>query len=897
MQYALEHHHFTEEKYKAIKWQEQTTEVQDQYKLQTTQKFAQTKQTRKVVQQTIRKAEQWTTATSQYVVTKTQYKFGKEQFRLQVQQVYIERWRIIKHVGGDEVGIASDDDCVDVPGVVVCERRVLLSTRLIDPDSCSAGTSTDGFFVHTTCTPGPLNRADQAVMSCSPSVVHSGAPDFTKTTCVRSVVTPFAAIDGTCTSGVTQGAGPDFFIFTCDLPAANNSSTPVPFCTVSSSSSGDPDYVTTACVQPTATNQPATNSPACTPGSTTDGLQITTTCVKKPDVTGPSDACFDDAGTAPPYLKVTCTPQTPSFDAFVPSASCSAGSSGFPDYNVTTCTTSPASAPVAVQTCVDGSTTGSPDYFETTCTSDNHSDLVTAAQCAVPSDTADPWITRTCTKPFDNVTSFADPSLCIEDPGTAYPYLKVTCTKNITLTPRPVDSRLECGTFGTTVGPAIDGYIVTHCDKESVSMPNPSATCVPGVGPGPDFVVTVCGDVTFDVPVSFCNVGDTSTDGIDSVVCVKPPGANNTTVNIPTACVDTPAAGPNWVAISCPAPIVTVTIVDPLTCPTGTTVGPGPAVLVTNCSAAAAVAPYVGWTEVPTCSNNWDGTVRTTCRQPAATNYATRNSAPCTTNTDSHYVTTTCSQVITDDFPVTCAAVPQSGNGPDVTCPAQIVNNGEAVASCAVGVSGTATDATTTTACNTGSDTGFVDFAGICSAPPVTGPAFVQTQCREVPGLVHFPDSGCVDSPNTGSGIRTTCVDDVGGTGHKYSVVVTKTVTTTPYSGSVPSGPSVAVPTVGPSTSLDGVCYATPPTLPAKPPVDISGCSAWPCTTMTSGDTRQRELARRRRAVLLQDRSASDDGRQRAQGRYRRRRRQRAAPAHDDVHDRAGRLRHAGLQP
>ncbi|HEY4958070.1 MAG TPA: PilC/PilY family type IV pilus protein, partial [Caldimonas sp.] len=38
-------------------------------------------------------------------------------------------------------------------------------------------------------------------------------------------------------------------------------------------------------------------------------------------------------------------------------------------------------------------------------------------------------------------------------------------------------------------------------------------------------------------------------------------------------------------------------------------------------------------------------------------------------------------------------------------------------------------------------------------------------------------------------------------------------------------------------TLVDGICYPTAQALPPKPPVDIGGCSVWPCTTMTSGGT------------------------------------------------------------
>ncbi len=79
------------------------------------------------------------------------------------------------------------------------------------------------------------------------------------------------------------------------------------------------------------------------------------------------------------------------------------------------------------------------------------------------------------------------------------------------------------------------------------------------------------------------------------------------------------------------------------------------------------------------------------------------------------------------------------------------------------------------------------------------------------------------------------------GSGHKYTVVMTKTVTTTPYSGTVPTGADSTVTTTTAATNVDGVCYTTPqtipslPTFPPAPPVDIAGCSAWPCTEITTG--------------------------------------------------------------
>ena len=256
--------------------------------------------------------------------------------------------------------------------------------------------------------------------------------------------------------------------------------------------------------------------------------------------------------------------------------------------------------------------------------------------------------------------------------------------------------------------------------------------------------------------------------------------------------------------------------------------GAAPAVLVTTCSAEAVVAPYA---PVAACTNNWDGTVRTTCRQPALTNFAASNSAPCATGTDANFVTTTCTSVTTDDYPVTCSAVTQTGTGPDVTCGVPQIATGVPVASCSLGVTGGPVDFETTTACNTVSDTGLVDFAGACVAGSGTTPSFVQTQCGSRVLSTHVADSGCVNDSGASTGLVVTCTDEPGGTGHQYSVAVSTTVTTTPYSGSSPTGPGVAVTTLGPTT-VDPMCYPLVQTFPPKPPV-VAPCTAWPCSTST----------------------------------------------------------------
>jgi Tfp pilus tip-associated adhesin PilY1 len=127
------------------------------------------------------------------------------------------------------------------------------------------------------------------------------------------------------------------------------------------------------------------------------------------------------------------------------------------------------------------------------------------------------------------------------------------------------------------------------------------------------------------------------------------------------------------------------------------------------------------------------------------------------------------------------------------------------------------------------------DYAGTCVTGP-TGPVGESATCNlRGPIDNHVADAGCVDNTN-GSGLKTVCSDEVVGVGHTYSVVTTKTVTTTPFSGGVPAGASTVVTTPGASSPVNGgQCYATAQTFPDRPPVDVPLCGAWPCTASVPG--------------------------------------------------------------
>ena len=135
----------------------------------------------------------------------------------------------------------------------------------------------------------------------------------------------------------------------------------------------------------------------------------------------------------------------------------------------------------------------------------------------------------------------------------------------------------------------------------------------------------------------------------------------------------------------------------------------------------------------------------------------------------------------------------------------------------------------TTTACYPVVTSAMADYGAACVAGPTGVPGeSVRCNLRSIDVLVA--DAGCADSDV--GGLKTTCTTSFG-TGHKYTVTQTKTVTTTPFSGAVPSGPDAVATTVTGPTNVDNVCYPAPQTFTAQPPVDIAGCSAWPCTEVT----------------------------------------------------------------
>ena len=364
-------------------------------------------------------------------------------------------------------------------------------------------------------------------------------------------------------------------------------------------------------------------------------------------------------------------------------------------------------------------------------------------------------------------------------------------------------------------------------------------------------MVVVCTDVGTLEPVSFCVPGSTGTDGVDDWVCVQPAGPTNA-VTHPAACVNVTGATspPDFIDVACTGPFTTFgpTLVAPAACTAGPS-GPVDNVSTTTCSTVAAGA-YPVATGVPfgTCVPGLDGGgIFTTCALPPGTNYTNKPVPSCTPGgptTDGTETTETCVKNDNTIYKAKAACFDSAPTTPlwkDVHCTTTPYDTAKPTDVCAVGATSGVSPFETIVACNPTVPTPPVDTAS-CTASPGTSPDFIHTVCGLRLIALNVPVGSCTGGTDA-SGVKTTCTPS-GGSGFKYSVVTTTTVTTQRLSGGAPVGaPTVVGPTSGPTTDVDGICYPTPQTFTAAPPVDTVAfptCAAWPCsveTTVADGST------------------------------------------------------------
>jgi Tfp pilus tip-associated adhesin PilY1 len=854
-QYAKQKTHMQVEKYKVKQSQEQTTMVREQFRLQTIRNFAQTIQPQLVTTTYHQHVEQWNTARSLSQETTTQYLQQTYQFNYGARQKLRHTYRIVELVGEDEHHVPLSGACPALSNCIVEEIFPAKPSHAGAPlgpgpdptGTCTTSPGVDPTWVRTECSDGPAMVAYGPIASCT-TTADSGSPNYIFYTCDKLPVAPSpapTAINSTCVNGSKVMDGGTLVWTECSRPSATNKVVNVASCGIYPAPTG-PNWITTTCAQPPGPdNQPPLPSAPCNEalGPQVGIGFVTTTCTKVVDTTTDTATCTNATGLSTPYNKITCTPQELSRVSVA-----SAGCTGPTVVGTTTVSceikpSGPNPVAAAVGSCSAGpnGTPGTAGYYETACTNpstDNFSDFVKPGNCVTFTATSAPWISTVCTEPV-NDTSYSPPASCIADSGAGYPYLHTTCTTVETMAPVFVDPS-TCP-IGDTVGPAGGGYIVNHCFKVGVSVGNfLPGTCPTDIDP---WVVVICSAGGFLEPVAFCNVGDTGVDGVDAWVCVAPGGINNR-VTHPSACAQqTGDPGNSYVDVVCTGPAVTSgpAFVAPTACVPGWSGADADHMSKTDCTTLP-IAPYAATTGVSSCTPGLDGGgIFTVCANPVATNYIAKPVSFCTEggpSTDAFEVTTTCVKGDTLAFKASCVAKPPTTPlWQDITCGTAVpYDTSKPTDVCAVGTSSSVSPFETTTACDPVPLDPAADSAS-CTPSTGTGPQFIHTDCGWRSMTVNVSTGTC--SPNVAgdaSGVRTLCVAS-GGSGLKYSVATTTTVTTQRMSGSTPSGPPSIVPSTGPTVDVDGQCYTTPQTFTAQPPLDLvtfPTCTAWPCSVTTS---------------------------------------------------------------
>ena len=345
-------------------------------------------------------------------------------------------------------------------------------------------------------------------------------------------------------------------------------------------------------------------------------------------------SCTAGVGPAPDNIKTDCTSGGMAVPT-APVAFCTtAGSptnSGTPNYVVTTCTLSTITAQAPISLCTVGSVTGaSPSYYVTTCLKpvgvNNQSGAVPSCTVGTLAGTFPSWITTVCSNPVgsNNLATFVNSCVVGTVPGTSPGWVSTACdtssASNFAATLGPVcvpgtaagvspswitvvctkipvsaipKAPASCAVSGPTSG---NGWIDTTCPSANVApfaATTPVDTthdCTSGngvfVGGGSGFIVTTCanGPATQAATASApCTLGPTpgTSPGWTKIVCTKP---TDTTAFSPP-CISAGPTGPGFVKTTCtlnPA-IMLPTVVDPTTCPLGTTTGATPAFIVTHC--------------------------------------------------------------------------------------------------------------------------------------------------------------------------------------------------------------------------------------------------------------------------------------------------------------------------
>lgn len=491
-----------------------------------------------------------------------------------------------------------------------------------------------------TCTPfGPTASNNYTTRSCaSPHTetqVASCTPGtsgtFVKTTCSTETIEPLTGIQNQCTS-VAASAATNWISTTCNNPSTTAWVTEAG-CTAITGSAAN-NYVNKQCQdKPTSGPTPVLAS-NCSQG--TVGA-VTTTCTNRS--TGPTAVASCVPNTVGPTL-VSCTQATtgPTIGA------CTPGSSGAPNYIVSTCT--PINGPPSnVAVCVPQLPNAGNNYTETVCTTNTNTVSVAPGTCVAQSPTAgNNQTTITCPVVTTGPVGVPLNSCTPVAASLANGWVGTTCANVGPTAPTPVASCTN------TSGTSANNYVVTTCstnNSAAVAVTPGSCTNAPANSSN-SFTQTLCTPTTSsNVPVAAgtcTNQAPNSSNGFVSITCT-PANTGPTFVELDSC---TPGTDGDFKTTTCSTLRTGPTLVAACT-PGSTTDGSFKVTTCTDNKTSTALA--VGSTcsaEAASASNNWTST---TCTLKDETKGVNAPGA-CTPSAPGALTVVTCGNVVTPPTPV-----------------------------------------------------------------------------------------------------------------------------------------------------------------------------------------------------------------------------------------------------
>lgn len=488
----------------------------------------------------------------------------------------------------------------------------------------------------------------------------------------------------------------------------------------------------------------------------------------------PSATCTAGSTGSPNYVKTECQDKT--ISALAPVATCTPGtsSSGSPNYITTVCTYTVTSPPAAVQNCTTGTTQSSQGsgYVLSICELRAITTAVPVPTCTAGQSSSSPYTTTTCADgPQALATSNSD--VCTAgttSPTSANDYLTTVCVHSGPTTVY-VDPTTACT---NQTGTSANGWLANiTCTAGTVKAPTFVATCTPKtdttVTPNEKVTCSTVPATPVATAVDSCTIGTTNSGAPNYVTTVCANGSGYPKAAVASAaCVDgsvVSTGSPSYIKTTCKVTGPTTTYVQAKSSCTANTASSSNGNTIT-CSTPAPTGPY----DVATCTAGTTGTdpnkVQVTCGSRVLTAPTTGAiCTPGTTTNPSTGVSTTCNRVTTQAATISATActpgTTSTGSPPTETvCTKSIDQPMTPVSACTVAL-GTTAGVSPTYITRTCTDVPQAASTPIvtCSAGTTVGgsPNFLRTTCTVTPLTAATASAPCTVGDTLNGDVTSTC--------------------------------------------------------------------------------------------------------------------------------------------